>query len=121
MLIQFDVNLRLQSIDVFPDGLGASAIAVVNRLHSSSPSQKPHLTPAETCKRVSSTRTLRTATERPAATSQCLKWRSPVKIMATAPRSAASMTSRSRIDPPGWMIAVTPASIARSTPSGNGK
>ena len=35
--------------------------------------------------------------------------------------SAASTTSSSRTEPPGWMIAVTPASIASCGPSANGK
>src|SRR6266436_5933425 len=35
--------------------------------------------------------------------------------------SAAAITSSSRSDPPGWMIAVAPAPIAASTPSAKGK
>ena len=35
--------------------------------------------------------------------------------------SAASITSSSRIEPPGWITAVAPASIATSRPSANGK
>ena len=31
------------------------------------------------------------------------------------------MTSSSRIEPPGWITAVAPASIAASSPSANGK
>ena len=45
----------------------------------------------------------------------------PVNTMAIPAESAAAMTSSSRIDPPGWISAVTPASIAASTPSANGK
>src|SRR6187551_251855 len=41
--------------------------------------------------------------------------------MATPASSAASTTSRSRCDPPGWMIARTPASLAAWGPSANGK
>ena len=41
--------------------------------------------------------------------------------MATPLSSAAAMTSSSRIEPPGWITAVAPASIAVSRPSGNGK
>src|SRR5919112_1894365 len=35
--------------------------------------------------------------------------------------SAALMTSSSRIEPPGWITAVAPASIATSSPSAKGK
>ena len=35
--------------------------------------------------------------------------------------SAAAMTSASFTLPPGWAMAVTPARMASSTPSGNGK
>jgi hypothetical protein len=34
---------------------------------------------------------------------------------------AASITSASRIEPPGWMTAVAPAAMAASSPSANGK
>jgi hypothetical protein len=36
-------------------------------------------------------------------------------------RSAAAITLSSFTDPPGWITAVAPASIATSNPSGNGK
>ena len=49
------------------------------------------------------------------------KWRRPVKTMAMWWRSATSMAISSRIEPPGWMIAVTPAPAAAWMPSGNGK
>ena len=52
---------------------------------------------------------------------QCRKWRMPVKTMARPFSSAASITSLSRIEPPGWMTAVAPASAAASRPSANGK
>ena len=39
---------------------------------------------------------------------QWRKWRRPVKTIATPASSAAATTSSSRIEPPGWMIAVTP-------------
>ena len=45
----------------------------------------------------------------------------PVKTMAIPCSSAAFITSSSRTLPPGWMIAVAPASAAASTPSLNGK
>ena len=45
----------------------------------------------------------------------------PVKTMAMPARSAASITSWSRTEPPGWMTAVAPASIAVTRPSANGK
>ncbi len=45
----------------------------------------------------------------------------PVKTMARPLSSAAAMTSSSRIEPPGWMTAVAPASAAASRPSANGK
>ena len=45
----------------------------------------------------------------------------PVKTMARPALSAASITSLSRIEPPGWMIAVAPASAAASRPSAKGK
>ena len=41
-------------------------------------------------------------------------------IVAPAARTAAT-TSASRFEPPGWMIAPTPASSAACGPSGNGK
>ena len=52
---------------------------------------------------------------------QWRKWRSPVKTMAMPCSSAASITSASRIEPPGWTTASTPASAAASSPSRNGK
>ena len=52
---------------------------------------------------------------------QCRKWRTPVKTMATPCASAAAITSSSRMLPPGWTMAVAPAAIASSRPSGNGK
>ena len=45
----------------------------------------------------------------------------PVKTMARPASSAALITSSSRIEPPGWMTAVAPASAAASRPSANGK
>jgi hypothetical protein len=45
----------------------------------------------------------------------------PVNTIAMPAASAAAMTSLSRIDPPGWMTEVTPASAAASSPSANGK
>ena len=53
--------------------------------------------------------------------SQCRKWRMPVKTMARPRSSAAAMTSSSRIEPPGWMTAVAPASAAAIRPSAKGK
>ena len=41
--------------------------------------------------------------------------------MAMPCSSAALITSSSRIEPPGWITAVAPASIATSRPSANGK
>ena len=41
--------------------------------------------------------------------------------MATPLSSAAWITSVSRSEPPGWITAVAPASIATSRPSANGK
>ena len=52
---------------------------------------------------------------------QCRKCRRPVKTIARWWRSATSMAISSRIEPPGWMIAVTPADAAAAIPSGNGK
>ena len=52
---------------------------------------------------------------------QCRKWRMPVKTMARPRSSAAAITSSSRIEPPGWMTAVAPASAAASRPSAKGK
>ena len=52
---------------------------------------------------------------------QCRKWRRPVKTIARWWRSATSIAISSRIEPPGWMIAVTPALAAIWMPSGNGK
>src|SRR4029079_10069809 len=52
---------------------------------------------------------------------QCRKCRLPVNTMARWWRSATSIAISSRIEPPGWMIAVTPAAAAIWIPSGNGK
>ncbi len=52
---------------------------------------------------------------------QCRKWRRPVNTIARWCRSATSIAISSRIEPPGWMIAVTPALAAIWIPSGNGK
>src|SRR3954466_4051735 len=52
---------------------------------------------------------------------QWRKCRRPVKTIATPAASAAATTSPSRLDPPGWTIALTPASIASAGPSANGK
>ena len=45
----------------------------------------------------------------------------PVKTMARPFSSAASITSLSRSEPPGWMTAVAPASAAARSPSAKGK
>ena len=45
----------------------------------------------------------------------------PVNTIAIPAASAAAMTSASRIEPPGWMTAVAPASIAATSPSAKGK
>ena len=45
----------------------------------------------------------------------------PVKTMARPRSSAAAITSSSRIEPPGWMTAVAPASAAAIKPSAKGK
>ena len=45
----------------------------------------------------------------------------PVKTIAAPALSTASITSRSRFEPPGWMKASTPASSASRGPSGKGK
>ena len=45
----------------------------------------------------------------------------PVNTIARWCRSATSIAISSRIEPPGWMIAVTPALAATWMPSGNGK
>ena len=52
---------------------------------------------------------------------QCRKCRVPVNTIAMPCSSAALITSSSRIEPPGWITAVAPASIATSSPSANGK
>src|SRR6185312_1389004 len=52
---------------------------------------------------------------------QCRKWRVPVNTIATLCASAASITFASFTEPPGWITAVAPASMATSRPSGNGK
>ena len=52
---------------------------------------------------------------------QWRKWRRPVNTIARWWRSATSIAISSRIDPPGWMIAVIPALAAIWIPSGNGK
>ena len=45
----------------------------------------------------------------------------PVKTIASPASSAAAITSSSRIEPPGWITAVAPASTAASSPSAKGK
>ena len=45
----------------------------------------------------------------------------PVKTMARPRSSAASITSASRIEPPGWITAVAPASAAAMQPVGEGE
>jgi hypothetical protein len=60
----------------------------------------------------------------PSCFSASCQWRkclTPVKIIARPKRSAVSITSWSRTDPPGWIMAVAPAWAISSTPSGNGK
>jgi hypothetical protein len=52
---------------------------------------------------------------------QCLKWRTPVATIAAPAASTAATTSSSRTEPPGWMIALTPASSASCGPSAKGK
>jgi len=46
--------------------------------------------------------------------------RCPVKTIATPYSSALAMASASRIEPPGWITAVTPALAHTSSESGNG-
>ena len=45
----------------------------------------------------------------------------PVNSIARPASSAAAITSSSRIEPPGWITAVAPASAAASSPSAKGK
>ena len=45
----------------------------------------------------------------------------PVNTIATLCSSAAAITLSSLTEPPGWITAVAPASIATNSPSGNGK
>ena len=45
----------------------------------------------------------------------------PVNTIASPAASAAAITSSSRIEPPGWITAVAPASTAASSPSAKGK
>ena len=52
---------------------------------------------------------------------QCLKCRRPVNSIAMWFLFAVSIIIASRREPPGWMMAVTPARAATSIPSGNGK
>ena len=47
--------------------------------------------------------------------------RTPVNAMAMPASSAAAITSASRIEPPGWITAVAPASAAWIRPSAKGK
>src|SRR5205823_242748 len=49
---------------------------------------------------------------------QCRKWRAPVKTITTPYRLQTAMASASRREPPGWMIAFTPAAASASGPSG---
>ena len=52
---------------------------------------------------------------------QCLKWRLPVTTIVAPAARTASSTSGSRREPPGWMMARTPASSASFGPSAKGK
>ena len=52
---------------------------------------------------------------------QWRKCRIPVATIAIPAASAAAIVSTSRIEPPGWMIAVAPAFAISCTPSANGK
>ncbi len=52
---------------------------------------------------------------------QWRKWRRPVKTIAMWCRSATSIAISSLIEPPGWMMAVTPRSAASWIASANGK
>ena len=45
----------------------------------------------------------------------------PVNTIASPAWSAAAITSSSRIEPPGWITAVAPASTARHQAIGKGK
>ena len=58
---------------------------------------------------------------RSSSSAQCRKCRIPVKTIASPASSAAAITSSSRIEPPGWITAVAPASAAASRPSAKGK
>ena len=51
---------------------------------------------------------------------QCRKCRSPVNTIASPSSSAFSMIASSRIAPPGWITAATPAAAAASMPSSKG-
>jgi hypothetical protein len=66
-------------------------------------------------------RAMTISVEEPDSIPQCRKCLTPVKTMAIPASSAALITSSSRIDPPGWITAVAPASIATRSPSANGK
>ena len=64
----------------------------------------------------------------PILSPRCRRWRVSSAEVAHAGRdhrhpaaSAAATTSSSRTEPPGWMIALTPASIASCGPSAKGK
>ena len=64
----------------------------------------------------------RTSPGRRPGRAQWRKWRSPPAMTIAIPASsAAAITSSSRIDPPGWTTAATPASASTSSPSGKGK
>src|SRR5206468_4814367 len=45
---------------------------------------------------------------------QCRKWRRPAKTMAAPASRTAATTSSSRLEPPRWITAATPASSASS-------
>ena len=45
----------------------------------------------------------------------------PVNTIASPAASAASITSASRTEPPGWITARAPAATISSSPSANGK
>src|SRR5699024_9237034 len=52
---------------------------------------------------------------------QWAEWRAPVRYSGTPAARQSSMTSSSRVVPPGWTIARTPASMRIGAPSAKGK
>ena len=101
---------------------GAVGVVLLASAHEAGGGQRRRLGDPDHLQREQlSTRYLELSAELQAAAHQCRKCRFPVNTIAMWWRSATSIAISSRIEPPGWTIAVIPAWAAIWMPSGNGK